>query len=270
MPESANSREKYENLRKLVEAVDRVADEGQRIAPRIEELSEEFEYKPQSIINSIDENYSHVVRTAGYVPTKHRNTGDKMALYDKLVGGEEKITLKTVSNTEGIGRIRTDDGDELTHNQAREKLGLDPTYGLGWHRGRKIYEHDGDRENIMHEIRRINDRSLEEDGHPPKNEDLNLGYGNKSSSKISDIRKEAGVPYHPITHLGGGTLTEQREDNVFEFWVDEYLKRDWEGKSPDDVDTIMKMSMMREVVAEWELNAVAGEYEKWIDWDRYE
>lgn len=257
-----------ETLRRLVEAVDEIAEDDQLFGPRLVDLEEELEENPTALVNSIEEDYNHVVRTAGYVPLINRTTGDKMTVINYLDSKGENITVTNLEK-QGQTTIRTRDGGELTHNQVREKIGLDPNPKVGKYSYLKMFDVEGDQENILHEYRRRNDQSLEQNGFPVKSSELVVGSQIQGIDHAKELRKKAGIPYEPISRATVGTMTGERESEVFEFWVEEYLERDWEDKEDYEIDTIMKMSMTREGIEEWELDEVASEYKKWLDMDRY-
>lgn len=65
-------------------------------------------------------------------------------------------------------------------------------------------------------------------------------------------------------------MSGDRENNVFDFWVAEYLERDWSQYDETEVDTIMELRMCAEEISDEELDSVANVYSKWVDFDRYQ
>lgn len=258
-----------ENLRKVVEAIDEVADDDQIQAPELNEVAEELGVSGNTISRWTGWDYNHAVRTAGLIPRTSHNIGDYMEVYNKLNDSDTEVTKEVLEEDSPVSPLGQT-GKKITHNQAREKLGLDPNFGFMHYVPEKIYGEDGS--NFEHKLRGLILEFLDENDRPPSNSELNNRINFKEGDKIQESKERAGLYVEPI-HVkspGYGFMSADRENEVFEFWVSEYLEEDWSQYYDTEVDTIMKLRMTEEDISENELNAVASQYSKWIDFDRYQ
>ncbi|WEL19593.1 hypothetical protein [Candidatus Nanohalococcus occultus] len=259
--------EEFENLRKVVETIEGMVEEGYLQAPTLDEIAEELGVSDTTVSKWSGGSYNHAVRTAGLIPNKNLNAGDYMAVYSELDEAGGKITKKAFEQNAPIGSLSKHRNKDLTHNQAREKLGLEPNQGFEHYVGGKFYGDDG--ENLEDRIRGLEHDFLELESRPPSNDELYNKISFRERSRLPELRARTGVHAEPVTIQGRGRMAGEREDEVFDFWVREYLEEDWSQYSDADVDTVMKLRMAREDISESELSAVAAHYGKWLDLDQY-
>lgn len=269
----------FESLRRVVEAIDELADDDQIQGPTSDEVAEELDVSKTTVSRWTDRDYNHAVRTAGLIPRKNRNIGDYMVVYDELNKSEKEITKEVIERENSIGSLGVTDKN-LSHNQAREKIGLNPNPGRPNRHELpfpgKIHGEEG--EIYEHRLRGAGLQLLEEKDRVPLKEELNDKVGIPDDLEYNQLRKAAGFPPEPVYVEGQGPrfMSADRENEVFDFWVSQYLEEDWRQYDETEVDTkfvvdtIMKRRMNDKDISENELNAVASQYRKWIDFDRYQ
>lgn len=266
--------EDFENLRKVVEAIDSLVEDGQLEAPKKDEVAEELDVPRKTITRWTEGDYNHAVRTAGLIPRKDRNIGDYMVVYDELDNNSEiRITKENIqekSPVSTLGQIEI----KLSHNQARQKIGLEPNRGNpvypdAFSLGKKLYGEDGI--NFEHKLREIVLQSLDEKDRVPSKSEISYKISIPDDCEYDDLKKIADSNIEPIYVEGPNSImSADRENEVVDFWVNEYLEEDWSQYDDAEVDTIMKLRMTEKDISENELNAVANQYSKWMDFDRYQ
>lgn len=257
-----------ENLRKVVQAIDEIADDDQIRAPELNEVADELGVSGSTVSRWSGWDYNHAVRTAGLIPRTSHNIGDYMEVYNKLNDSDNEITKEFLKEDSPVSPLGQTD-KKITHNQAREKIGLDPNFGFMHYVPEKIYGEEGS--NFEHKLRGLILEFMEENDRPPSNSELNSRINFKEGDKIQQSKERADLYTEPIILDGSyGVTSADRENEVFDFWVSEYLEEDWSQYDETEVDTIMKLRMTEEDISENELNAVAKEYSKWIDFERYQ
>jgi hypothetical protein len=256
-----------ENLRKVVEAIDEIADDDQIQAPELNEVAEELGVSGNTVSRWTGRDYNHAVRTAGLIPRTSHNIGDYMEVYNKLNDSDSEITKQVMEEDSPVSPLGQTD-KKITHNQAREKIGLDPNFGFMHYAPEKIYGEEGS--NFEHKLRGLILEFMDENDRPPSNSELNNRINFKEGDKIQESKERADLYVEPIKPHRTEIMSGDREDEVFDFWVSEYLEEDWSQYDDTEVDTIMKLRMTEEDISENELNAVASQYSKWIDFDGYQ
>lgn len=266
MSESYSSSSNYKDLRKVVEAIEEVAADDQIKAPYLYEVAEELEESEKEVSRWTNGDYAHACRTAGYVPRQSRELGDIMEFYNKQNDSKDQnVSQSSISESFGFDHL-SGERYGLTHNQAREKLGLDTNQQPAG----RFYIEDSIGENLQHRVRGIHHERMDNDSRTPNNSEINQEI-NLNDRDIEEVRAKSGLPFRPIEgrNRNQSPLSGERENEVFDFWKEEYLNEDWSENTEDEVEAIMSMRMYTEGVSEWELNGVASKYGKWIDIDRY-
>lgn len=247
----------FEDLRKVVEALDEMTGEEERRAPKIEETADHLGATKKDVSEWSAGSYNHAVRAAGLIPQADLNPGDVMESYHGLRNLDEQLTRQTVKT-----KAPTSDASSLeaglTHTQAVEKLGREKP-----NRRPVFYGEDG--ENAEHELRSTEHRYLNQEGRmPTRSETINDSQHPVETSNI----KHRFYP-EPIRLQNLDIMDSEREEEVAEFWISNYLEEDWENYSDDEAAATLEYRMVSQGVDRREVDAVAQEYERWVNWDRY-
>lgn len=257
----------FENLQKIAETILEISDDDQIVAPTKAEVAEELGVPENEITRLTDGDYNQAVRTSGLIPNKNRTAGDIMVVYNKLHQSGRDITKSDFreSPVEPLVKSRKC----IRHDQAREKLGLEPNprnNHSGFHG--KLYGEDG--ENYEHRLRTL--FPYFDETRFPTTRELKKKITEPKDKKFSEVMQQAGLYAESISWKDqeDGCLSAERENEVFDFWVNEYLEEDWSQYEETEVDKIMRLRMARRAISEDELNEVAEEYSKWVDFERYQ
>ena len=108
---------------------------------------------------------------------------------------------------------------------------------------------------------------MEKEGRPPIDSELHNSIHNIHTHDIDQLKKEAGIIAEPAQHTKA--LSGEREDEVFKFWIEEYLEEDWNNHSELEVNAKMDMRMQMNNISEAELDATVEKYGKWMDIEQY-
>jgi len=266
------TQKKTENLRKIVEAITEVAEEDQIRAPTREEVAQHLDISENYISELVDGDYSHACRTAGYMPNRERTIGDTMVFYNELDKTGKEVTASNLQEKYNLSHLRQDK-NQLTHDQARAKMGLEqnkhwPLMGIY----QENYSGENNTRNLEHRIRELHHRKMEEEGRTFTNSELAQFVSKVDYSNVEEMREKAGIPFKPVngSKTSLSPLTGRREDEIFEFWVNEFLEEDWAGKTDFEIDTIMKMRMQAQGINGKELDHTIDQYKRYMDFNRYE
>jgi hypothetical protein len=259
--------EAFEDLRRVVEALDRLTGDDEVRAPIRSEVAEELEVSEHTVKDWCDGDYTHAVRTAGLIPNYLMDSGDFMVAYNRLNESDKDVTSNNVSRFCEVGQIANSNVD-LTHNQCREKLGLDSNQGVEGLLTGVLYEEDG--ENFEHEVRGFRKDFLEEHDRVPSTGEVRNKFTSPPNVETQRMEEIYSSNRNPVVAKGSsGIMSPEKENKIFDFWIIEYLEEDWSNQSNDDVEAVMKYRMRSEDITERELDAVAQKYSKWVDFERY-
>ena len=247
----------FDDLRKVVEALDEMTGEEERRAPKIEQTAEYLGVSKDTVSDWADGSYNHAVRTAGLIPQARLNTGDVMESYHALRNLDKPLTRQNVKDeapTSDASALETG----LSHSQAVEKLSRKKSDKVP-----VLYGEDG--ENAEHELRSTEHRYLDQEGRmPTRRETIN-----ESQHPVKTSNIEHRFYPEPIKLQNGDIMDSKREEEVARFWISNYLEEDWEDYSDDEAAATLQYRMVSQDVDRREVDAVAQEYERWVNWNRY-